>query len=285
MEFLKKNAYRIVCMIILAIAFVVIIEMVKGNNFDIKLILIIVCLGIAVFWGFYDWNERNKIIERKDNEIKLYKMYVMPLEELTREIRARQHEFDNHMNAILNMHVVIDNYEELVDKQSHYIKEMYQGDSRQLISLLKISDKILAGFLYSKIIAAPSYVNVNLQVRNFEIVSTVSEHDLIEIIGTLVDNAYEACADIKDDSSSKCDVDIVLDSDNNKVLFQIRNKVKNMDFNTIAMFFKKGYSTKGQGRGLGLTNAKNIAQKCGGDIMVEINNESDGDYVNFSIEL
>ena len=56
---------------------------------------------------------KRKKIEILENEIRSYQMYIKPLEELVREIRTRQHEFDNHMNAILNMHYTIDNYEDL----------------------------------------------------------------------------------------------------------------------------------------------------------------------------
>ena len=54
---------------------------------------------------------RRKKIEILENEIRSYQMYIKPLEELVREIRARQHELDNHMYAILNMHYMIDNYD------------------------------------------------------------------------------------------------------------------------------------------------------------------------------
>ena len=219
------------------------------------------------------------LIKRQSNEIKTYKMYIQPLEELTKEIRARQHEFDNHLNAVLNMHITIDNYDELVKRQSEYIKEMYIEDSRQLIALLKISDKILAGFIYSKIVASPSFINVNIQVRNFEIISTVSEHNLIEIIGTLIDNAYEACTEERNT------VDIILDSDDNKLYFEVRNQVEDMNFNKMSMFFKKGYSTKGSKRGLGLHNAKRIANKYGGDITVELMNIGDKEYISFKVEI
>ena len=177
------------------------------------------------------------------------------------------------------MHVMIDNYDELVDAQSQYIKEMYIEDSRQLIALLKISDKILAGFLYSKIVGAPSFIKVNLQVRNFEIVSNVSEHNLIEIIGTLLDNAYEAC------TKERNTVDVILDSDHSKIYFEVRNQVEDMNFNTMSKFFKKGFSTKGTKRGLGLSNAKRIANKQGGDITVELINIGDKEYISFKVEI
>lgn len=275
----RKVLYRVLCAIVMIASMGILIELEIKGQLDFKIAIIFMWMGILVLWGLLEWRRHNILIKKQSNEIKNYKIYIRPLEELTKEIRARQHEFDNHLNAVLNMHITIDNYDELVKRQSEYIKDMYIEDSRQLIALLKISDKILAGFIYSKIVAAPSYINVNIQVRNFEIISTVSEHNVIEIIGTLVDNAYEAC------TKEMNTVDMILDSDDNRLYFEVRNQVKDMNFNKMSMFFKKGYSTKGTKRGLGLHNAKRIANKYGGDIAVELINIQDKEYISFRIEI
>ena len=275
----RKIVYKIFCGIVMLFSVWVFIDMKAADMLNIKISFIMIFLGIIILWNLAEWSTNSRIIKKQANEIKTYKMYIQPLEELTKEIRARQHEFDNHLNAVLNMHVMIDNYDELVDAQSQYIKEMYIEDSRQLIALLKISDKILAGFLYSKIVGAPSFIKVNLQVRNFEIVSNVSEHNLIEIIGTLLDNAYEAC------TKERNTVDVILDSDHSKIYFEVRNQVEDMNFNTMSKFFKKGFSTKGTKRGLGLSNAKRIANKQGGDITVELINIGDKEYISFKVEI
>ena len=94
-------------------------------------------------------------------------------------------------------------------------KKLYTEDSRQLIALLKISDKILAGFLYSKILSAKSYINVDLEVKSLDIISSISEHSLIEIIGTLVDNAFEAATE------DMPNVKMVLASSHHKIVFEI----------------------------------------------------------------
>ena len=278
-ERITKLSYRICCALVLVFSIVVLLDLQRKGDLNVKLVFLVIALLVLICWGLYEWKKHSDVIKRQANVIKTYRMYVRPLEELTKEIRARQHEFDNHLNAVLNMHIMIDNYDELVEKQSQYIKEMYIEDSRQLIALLKISDKILAGFLYSKIIAAPKYLDVNLQVRDFEIISTVPEHDIIEVIGTLVDNAYEAS------SEEMNDVDMILDSEDNKVYFEVRNQVKDMNFNKMAQFFKKGYSTKGAKRGLGLHNARRIANKYGGDITVELMELYGKDYISFKVEL
>lgn len=238
-------------------------------------------MGKMVRWS------RRKRIQTLENEIKTYQMYIKPLEELVKEIRARQHEFDNHMNAILNMHYTIDNYEGLVAAQSKYIREMYIDDSRKLTVLLKIRDKILAGFLYSKIKSAKSYINVDIQVKSLDIISSVSEHGIIEIIGTLVDNAFEACTEELNE------VNMVLDSSEDKLIFEISNKVEELTFEEISHFFDKGYSTKepkmsggfSSKHGVGLYNAKRIAETFGGDLSVSLDMDDEIQIITFRVEL
>ena len=227
--------------------------------------LFVIIFSVIIF-GLIDWRQNYAILRRQEQELKIYKLYIQPLEELTKDIRARQHEFDNHMNAILNMHVVIDNYDELVKAQSAYAKEIYEIKGRSNPALLRISDKILAGFLYSKIISAPPYIEVDIQVLNQHIISSVSEHSLVEIIGTLVDNAFEAC------TKEFHDVDMVLDATEDKLIFAIKNKVKDLTMGEISLFFEKGFTTKKnkEGHGLGLYQAKQIAQQYGGNITVEL---------------
>jgi len=230
---------------------------------------------------------RRKRIEILENELRTYQMYIKPLEELTKEIRARQHEFDNHMNAILNMHYMIDNYDDLVEAQSKYIREMYRDDSRQLLALLKISDKILAGFLYSKLRATKPFIDVEVEVKSLDIISSVSEHSLIEVIGTLVDNAFEACTEELNS------VNIILDSSGHRLVFEISNRTKNLTLDEVSRFFEKGYSTKepktsggfSNKHGVGLYNAKKIAQKYGGDLTVSLDFVGDEQVIVFRVEL
>lgn len=230
---------------------------------------------------------KRKKIEILENEIRSYQMYIKPLEELVREIRTRQHEFDNHMNAILNMHYTIDNYEDLVKAQSEYIKEMYTENSRQLIALLKISDKILAGFLYSKILSAKPYIKIDLEVKSLDIISSISEHSLIEIIGTLVDNALEAATE------DKPNVRMILASSHHKLIFEISNETENLSLDEISKFFDKGYSTKNineenrfEGKhGFGLYNVRKLSKKYGGDVTVSLDYVDDKQFITFRVEI
>ena len=59
----------------------------------------------------------------------------------------------------------------------------------------------------------PRNKSPDIQVLSQEIVTPVSEHALVEIIGTLTDNAFEAA------TPQKNQVEMVLDARNDKLIF------------------------------------------------------------------
>ncbi len=277
----RKLFYRVFCVMALIIAVYLIVDLYLSHTLDIKVIILFGILLAVIFFGWWDWLANYSILKRQEEELKIYKLYIHPLEELTKDIRARQHEFDNHMNAVLNMHVTIDNYDELVAAQSAYCKEIYEAKGVSTPALLRISDKILAGFLYSKILGAPAYAKVEIQVLSQQIITSVSEHNLVEILGTLVDNAFEAAM------PQLPLVEMVLDSREDKLIFMIRNQVQGLTMGDISRFFQKGYTTKDnrECRGLGLYQANMIAQQFGGEITVELTDGEESQEICFRVEI
>lgn len=279
-EWVRKFLYRIFCVLALLVSVYLVIDYLVSRTFDYRIFLMFLLMVVVIIWGIADWRKTYMIMMKQEAEIKLYQHYIQPLEELVKEIRIKQHEFDNHMNAILNMHLTVDNYEELVERQSEYITEVVRDDeSRQYLPLLRISDRVLAGFLYSKIVRAPSYVKTEVEVKSLEIISGISEHHLIEIVGTLVDNAYEACTEEKNQ------VVMEIDSENDRLVFSIKNQIDEEKVGEINHFFEKGYSTKSDTgkRGLGLYNARMLLQKYKGDIFVCTDKEDGKNYISMRI--
>ena len=277
----RKLFYRVFCVMALIIAVYLIVDLYLSHTLDIKVIILFGILLAVIFFGWWDWLANYSILKRQEEELKIYKLYIHPLEELTKDIRARQHEFDNHMNAVLNMHVTIDNYDELVAAQSAYCKEIYEAKGVSTPALLRISDKILAGFLYSKMLGAPAYAKVEIQVLSQQIITSVSEHNLVEILGTLVDNAFEAA------TPQLPLVEMVLDSREDKLIFMIRNQVQGLTMGDISRFFQKGYTNKDnrECRGLGLYQANMIAQQFGGEITVELTDGEESQEICFRVEI
>lgn len=279
-DWVRKFLYRIFCVIALLVSVYLVVDFLVSGTFDYRVFVMFILMSVVIIWGTVDWRQNYILMQQKEKELMMYQMYIQPLEELVKEIRAKQHEFDNHINAILNMHLTVDNYEELVERQSAYITEaVKENDGRQYLPLLRISDKILAGFLYSKIVRAPEYVRTELNVKNLEIISGISEHHLIEIVGTLVDNAYEACTEELNR------VIMILDSEDDKLVFEVKNRMRNVKLEDIGHFFEKGYSTKDSKgkRGLGLYRAKILTERYQGEITVSTDFIDERNYICFRV--
>lgn len=230
-----------------------------------------------------------EVYQKQESEIQMYQMYTKPLEELIREIRARQHEFRNHLNAILNMHLTVDNYDELVRTQADYILSVADDKRNNYLPLLKISDKILAGFLYTKIVSATKDVDFSVEIGVNHIVTNAMEKDIIEVLGTLIDNAVDACD--KENrairlflSSRGADTK---DSVDDRLIFEIMNEYPPIPMKELTRFFERGYSTKsGKGnRGYGLYNARRIVKEYKGEITLENRTVDGRNYICFHIEL
>lgn len=243
--------------------------------FAILLIILIVLLAMYLVW-----KQKIMVYLKQEEELRMYKLYVKPLEEFIKEIRARQHEFDNHLNALLSMHLTIDNYADLVKTQAEYMRRLVTLPEHNYQGLLKISNKVLAGFLYSKLIAAPSNIQIELIVGSKDIFTNVPEIDAVEVLGTLVDNAFEACG--KEESKVK----IYLTSEADRLIFIIKNQHEKIPINELSRFFERGYSTKSakKNQGFGLYNANRIMKHWGGEIYVENEIILGDNYISFHVE-
>lgn len=277
---LRKIPYRVFCVVSLIIGIYIIVDLLVSQTLNVRMIVVFIFLIILVFCGIAERKFSEDMIQNQEKELKLYQLYIQPMEELVKEIRARQHEFDNHINAILNMHLTVGDYDELVERQSAYIHEVRRDSANKYLPLLRISDKVLAGFLYSKIVSSPENVETDVEVQNWKVISQASEHWLIEMIGGLVDNAYEATAE----TGGK--VRILLDSKEDRLVFEVFNQYRRLSFEEIGRFFEYGYSTKEkavQKRGVGLTRVKRLVDKSGGEIMVGQEEVGGENYIHFTV--
>lgn len=240
------------------------------------MIVLILIIALIVIW-----KRQISIYQRQQKEIQMYQMYVKPLEEFIKDLRARQHEFDNHINALLNMHITIDSYEELVKAQSAYMSSLVARKENRYFPLLRISNKVIAGFIYSKLISINEDVHVDLMVGSKEIFTNVPEQDIVEVVGTLIDNAVEASQ--KESNHIK----MFITSKDEKLIFVIKNQHEKVPISELSHFFERGYSTKTDSdkRGLGLYNARMIVNRWNGEIYVENEMSDNENYLTFRVEL
>lgn len=236
----------------------------------------VICFLIVALMLILWINSENEK-RHKTEELRMYQLYTHTFEEAVAAIRMKQHEFDNHINAIKCMQYTIHDAQKLIEERNKYCDKILQDNKYNKLLKVKTSP-ILIGYLYSKFTAAATHnINVEYEIQDINI-ENVSINDLIEIIGILFDNAVEAleCQDSKD-------IEIKLLQSNNNFVVSVANKSDRKTNSEIEKFFEYGYSTKGRGHGVGLYRVNSLLKKYKAYIQVENISKYDENYLCFKI--
>ncbi|MBO5031461.1 MAG: GHKL domain-containing protein [Lachnospiraceae bacterium] len=236
-------------------------------------------IGIALVAILWVNTEKEK--RRKAEELRAYEMYTKSFEDTIAAIRMKQHEFKNHINAILCMQYTIQDEEELKNAQMNYCQEILRDNS--LNDLLKVKmSPVIIGYLYSKFtFAIDKHIFVKYDIQDISLSEKAAVHNLVEIIGILFDNAVEALT-----SSEEADKQIYVRigmNEEEKYFIEIANSSPKYSINEMEAFFQYGNSTKGKDRGIGLYQAKKLAEKCNGIITVENIIYEERNYISFKV--
>lgn len=213
-----------------------------------------------------------------ETELRMYKLYSESFQSLIDSIRFKQHEFENHITTIDNLHYMFDTYEELVHEQEKYCQQII--NENRFNKLLLKGNPVIISFLYGKLIEIDKKgIDVTYEISIDDLDIGIPIHRIVELLGNLLKNAVEAIEKTPD--LNKIHIHMIEIDD----LFEmeIRNESYYIQPNDISCFFTKGYSEKGANRGLGLYNVNNICQEYGLQIYFE-NKEIDGkNWLSFKI--
>lgn len=214
-----------------------------------------------------------------ETELKMHQIYADSFQNLIDNIRLRQHEFDNHINTIKGLRYTYSTYEELIKAQEDYGQVVIKENRYN--KLLTSGNPILIGFLYGKFIEIEKYgIEVSYKINISELDVNVPVYKLIEILGNLINNAAEA---LKISETEKFLFVSVIEV-NKELEIEVRNASCLIRLEEIGMFFTKGYSKKGSGRGLGLYNVKLICDEYMLDIQCENKTIDNKNWLSFVIK-
>lgn len=178
-------------------------------------------------------------------------------------LRAQSHEFMNKLHVILGM-VRIGMYDEL----TQFIQTLVKHRDHEVGNFTKnIKDPALAGFFIGKLSYARE-ANVQLSINITTVIpepkNRNTTHQIITILGNLIDNAIEAIED-----SPKKEIQLNLSYSEDMLKFSIRDSGPGIPNEIIDHVFEKGFSTKGPNRGYGLYLVKQNIEKLDGTITIQ----------------
>lgn len=254
---LQSKEHLVISSLIVAIACTILFLLnYKGNSgFDsLYYLVLLICIVLSA-WTAWDIGKNKVKVRETEAELRLHKLYEASFRNLIEDICARQHEFDNHMNAIYNQRLLYDTYEELVTAQGEYCEAVIQENKYN--KLLSKGNPVILGFLYGKFVDAEKqgiHITYKVSIENAE--SVVPIYKMIELLGNLIKNAVEALL-----RSGLTKLHVLMIEEAELIRIEIGNEVDEFDYAEISQLFKKGYSTKGAGRGYGLYNVKKICEE------------------------
>ena len=210
------------------------------------------------------WIDVESEKENKEQEIRLYQLYYKSFKSIITDLRRRQHEYDNQLTAIQSLQFSEESDTDIIDLQKQYINEIKK--EKMPISLLSSTlNPIITGFLYSKYLEAKEN-NIQIDYYITDILPEgVSTQEQIEILGILLDNAIDAELD-----SGNANISVSIIRVNIHIELVINNifpKIKNSELEKL---FDEDVTTKGNGRGIGLSRLKEIANRR--DLQIEVSN-------------
>jgi len=221
-------------------------------------------LALVASIGSYLYSEMLKAtvaLQQKEYEEKNFLYYMNEVEQQQSAIRKFKHDYQN---ILLSLDGFFENDDFTGAKEYYYarIKPASEGITRNsftLDRLSKIKVKEIKSILAAKLLAAQ---NIALGIETVFEANAEIDHipadsvALVRMLGIILDNAIEALAEL-----SEGQLFVACFKEKEAVTFVVQNTCK-PHLPKLRELQKIGFSTKGDGRGLGLNNLSELADTC-----------------------
>ncbi|ASV55967.1 Fumarate respiration sensor kinase protein DcuS [Lelliottia jeotgali] len=220
---------------------------------------------IGAISTFRDKTEVRELMQRMDGMVS----YVDAL-------RTHSHEFMNKLHVILGL-LHMKRY----DKLEEYVLQTAQNYQTDIGAIQnKIKSPVIAGFLLGKINRAKEAGFTLTLADECQVPDTPNTEQvtvLITVLGNLIENALDAMS-----SQAEGEVGLLMHYQNGWLSCEISDDGPGIDPARLENIFTKGFSTKGENRGVGLFLARQQLEKLGGDITVE---SEPGVFTQFFVQI
>jgi hypothetical protein len=211
-------------------------------------------------------------LTQKESQYHMQALYIETLDELYTAIRSERHDIINHLQTIYGF-----NQLGYTQEVQDYLRELLGGSILSNEFITTGSPGLTALFYIKSGIARTNEIKLIIEVDKPINDLKVSPYELNNILGNLINNAYDAVMPL--DSSERL-VKVYIGSNDEHYIFKVSNYGYIEDDITQNML-RKGFSTKkGNHSGLGLHICHKLALKYGGRL--DINN-SDEHMVEISV--
>ncbi|MBP1040145.1 GHKL domain-containing protein [Vagococcus sp. BWB3-3] len=193
----------------------------------------------------------------QENIVLQQNYYIQNLEKMQRDMRVMRHDYKNILSGLI-LQVQdgdISGIKDYLEKTVNQFDSQIGESLKQSTYLSKIQIVELKGLLLMKLVEMEKLtINCQLEVVTPVTAINMETTDLLRCLGILLDNAMEAIS-----SSLQKEVTVVISQEEDNVSIIVKNKVRERP--VLQQIWQEGYSTKGEGRGLGLYSYQRTIEK------------------------
>lgn len=188
---------------------------------------------------------------------------ITGIDGLLKSVRANVHEFKNKLHVILGL-INVEEYGEA----KKYIYDCQKEVLENSTNVANINDNLISAMLLSKkLIAKERNIEFIIDESSYmkENHGNITSVDLITILGNLIENAFDACVEDEDESFVK----VFIDESDKEIEIEVSDNGKKINKSIKDKLFENGVSSKGEGRGIGLSTVKGRVDLYEGSIEIK----------------
>jgi len=206
------------------------------------------------------------ILMKSEIESKIQLDALRQVEELLHTMREQRHNFGHELQVVYGL-LEVQEFQAAQDYLKKSVTEVAAASES-----VKTDNLGITALLYTKTgLAEARNIDLHITVETSLRQLSMETRDINLILGNLIDNAVEAVEGL---TAPERRVEVTIKQNLEGYVFAVANGGATISPDTIDQIFKPGFSTKGEGRGMGLYSIKKLVKKYHGDIRVT--SDSDG---------
>ena len=253
------NALQIALILVMLVAIIIVPEI--ETSYKLLLTLTITA-SLVINWGaVVDIREAlhtRKLITQLDDMDDT----IDAMSQFNNTLRAQRHDFLNHLQVVYSL-IEMEEYAEAND----YIEQVY-GKITSVSRVMKTANPAVNALLQVKVAAcekAGIQVDVTITSKWETLESTLPDWEMCKVLSNLIDNAADAMEALPE---GKKRLSITLGENVKQYTFRVENTGEMIPESIREHLFIPGFTTKGDGHGMGLHIVRRTLRDRGGDIEV-----------------
>ncbi len=254
------NGLQIAIILVMLLAIIIVPEI--STSYRLLLTLTIVASLVIVWGAVVDIREAlhtRKLLAQLDDMDET----IDAMGQFNNTLRAQRHDFLNHLQVVYSL-IEMGEYQEA----NEYIEQVY-GKITAVSRVMKTANPAVNALLLVKVAAcekAGIRVDVAIASNWDALENTMPDWEMCKVLSNLIDNAVDAMEG-RPEEEKRLTID--LGENVKQYTFRVENTGEGIPAAIRENIFAPGFTTKGDGHGMGLHIVRNTLRERGGDISVQ----------------